>query len=382
MRWMFLGDFEEHCIREIFLGAAGYVATRPGVVLNPWSTFPGRGTQPTLADLHSVDGLLLAEAELGLLGGRDERLHRPHVVFFPDAGRRDIPTVTLDHAAVGRMAAEHLIQRGYRHLAFLGLPATPWSQARGEGFRAAAGAQGLTVRSHDVLPSALQVLRPPRLGKPGHAMHHVLETLPTPCGIFAVCDIGACYLVRAAIESGFRIPEQFGVVGVDDDPVAGAAAGLAISSVQVPYREGGWRAAALLDKIAGGKRPPNPPPLAPVRVVVRTSTNAFRVVDPLLRRALELIETRRAGGFRVDEVVRALHTTKVTLGQRFREHFRMTPAKYILHRRIEYAKELLRAGELSVQQVSEACHFSKSSYFSRIFKRATGVSPGALRPAR
>lgn len=191
------------------------------------------------------------------------------------------------------------------------------------------------------------------------------------------------YLGSNARDLGLRIPEQFGVIGVDGDPIANAAAGMAISTVQLPFREAGWHAAALLDDwMRHGKRPPNPPPLPPVGVIVRTSTNAFMVADPLLRRAQELIEARRAEGLAVAEVVAALRTTPVTLGQRFRQHLKRTPSEYILQRRLEYAKELLRAGELSVAQVSEACHFHDCSYFCQIFKRATGTSPGHLQPKR
>jgi AraC-like DNA-binding protein len=49
---------------------------------------------------------------------------------------------------------------------------------------------------------------------------------------------------------------------------------------------------------------------------------------------------------------------------------------------MEYAKELLRAGELSVKQVCYACGFDDYSYFCHTFRRATGVTPGSLRAAK
>lgn len=379
--WLFLGDFEEHCVREIFLGAAACAATRPGVTIQPWSTFPGRGAQPTAAELNKADGLLLADIERQILGtGAAARLRRPHVFFLPAEQIRGKPAVTLDHAAVGRVAALHLLERGYRELAFLGLPETPWSRTRAEGFRAAAAEHGVKVRSDDVLPTALQIMRPPRLHESHDAVLRALRGLPVPCGIFAACDIGACQVIQAARESGFRIPEQFGVLGTDNDPMSSAMAGLDISTVEIPFREGGHRAAALLHDLVRGNRPAAPPPVVPSRVIVRASTDAFMVADPLLRRALHLIEERRALGPSVGEIVTALRTTHVTLNQRFREHLQTTPSDYILRRRIVHAKELLRSGRLSVAEVAAACHFHKHSYFCQVFKTATGTNPRAWLP--
>jgi LacI family transcriptional regulator len=382
MRWVLLGDLEEHSVREACQGAAAYAATRSGVDLDPCPAYPGRGARPTLSYLRQADGLLLAELDLRIVGGSVARLNRPCVFYLANAQHRRIPFVSLDEVAIGRMAAEHLIQRGYQHLAFFGYSDLPWSRLRAEGFRAAAAAQGRKVEAYHALPSDMQVYRSPWLRGGWQKLPHELESLPKSCGIFAAHDVGACYLIQAVRELGYRIPDQFGIIGVDDDPIANAAAGLAISTVQIPFREAGWRSAALLDACIRGKRPPNPAPLLPVRVVVRASTDAFMTSDALVRRAQALIEERRAEGVTVMEVVTALRTTSTTLCQRFWEHLKLTPGKYILHRRLEYAKDLLRAGQMSVAQVSDACHFHDCSYFCQIFKRATGASPGALRPTR
>lgn len=383
MHWLFLGDLEEHSVREVYRGAAEYAARQPHLDLVPWSEYPGRGNGPTSDDLRQADGLLIADVDLPLLGRAATRVNVPYACYLltPTSHNRRIPAIFMDNHAVGRMAAEHLIQRGYRHLASFGLPDTLWSDLRAVGFREAARERGLNVHSHDSLPTALQVYRPPLMHAQLEALKSALQSLPKPCGIFAVCDVGASYIIRAARELGLHIPDQIGVIGVDDDPIAGSAAGLAISTVEIPCREAGWRAAALLADRIQGKKPTDSPVLPPVRVIARTSTNAFMVADPLVRRALELIEDRRAEGLTVAEIVRILQTTPVTLGQRFREHLKLTPAKYILHRRLEHAKDLLRAGELSVAEVSDACGFHDCSYFCHVFKRTTGTSPSAFRPA-
>ena len=59
----------------------------------------------------------------------------------------------------------------------------------------------------------------------------------------------------------------------------------------------------------------------------------------------------------------------------FRKSFDITPNKYIMFRRVAYAKTLLVAGMFSVAAVAEMCGFSDVYYFSKVFKKLTGVNP-------
>ena len=77
----------------------------------------------------------------------------------------------------------------------------------------------------------------------------MLDSLPRPCGIFAANDVIACFVVQSIREKGCRVPEDFGVLGVDDDPVPNAASGLALSSIRPDFREVGRQAARLLDDV-------------------------------------------------------------------------------------------------------------------------------------
>lgn len=380
--WIFLGDFEDHSVREVYCGAAEYVASRPGLDLIPWSEYPGRGIPPTRTDLRRADGLFLADVDLTLLGRGAASLRLPCITYClsPSVRVEGLAATYMDNHAVGRMAAEHLLARGYRQLAYFGLPGMEWSKVRLAGFREAAEEAGVCIVFHENLPTGSQVNRPPRWWPRERSWGTALQTLPRPCGVFAGCDIGACYLIRTAREMGLRIPEELGIIGVDNNPIASAEAGLAISTIELPFREAGKRTAAMLDQLTHGKKLARSTPILPVRVIARTSTDAFMVSDPLVRRALQMIEERRMEAPTVEQIVRDLHTTPVTLGRHFMEYLKVTPAKHILQRRIEYAKDLLRAGQLTVAQVSDACGFHDCSYFGQVFKRITGTTPSFWQP--
>ncbi len=59
----------------------------------------------------------------------------------------------------------------------------------------------------------------------------------------------------------------------------------------------------------------------------------------------------------------------------FKLHFDTTPNRYLVMRRIELAKQLLRVESLSVSQIAADCGFSDVYYFSKLFKKEVGVSP-------
>ena len=62
-------------------------------------------------------------------------------------------------------------------------------------------------------------------------------------------------------------------------------------------------------------------------------------------------------------------------GELFKENYSITPNRYIIHRRVEYAKTLLVSGLFSVEQIAEMCGFSDVYYFSKVFKKLTGIAP-------
>lgn len=63
----------------------------------------------------------------------------------------------------------------------------------------------------------------------------------------------------------------------------------------------------------------------------------------------------------------------------FKDAFNCTPSDYIMNIRIKTAKQLLSASNYSITEIAFRCGFSDSNYFSRAFKKDTGVSPTRYR---
>jgi AraC family transcriptional regulator len=60
----------------------------------------------------------------------------------------------------------------------------------------------------------------------------------------------------------------------------------------------------------------------------------------------------------------------------FQQSVGMTPYKYVLQQRVEYAKELLTSSKLSLVEIAHKCGFPHQSPFTTTFRRHVGVTPG------
>lgn len=68
-----------------------------------------------------------------------------------------------------------------------------------------------------------------------------------------------------------------------------------------------------------------------------------------------------------------------TFARRFREATRLTPVRYVQALRVERARGLLERGRLPVSEIAARVGYADVSHFSRVFRRETGLAPGAYR---
>jgi LacI family transcriptional regulator len=376
---IFVDELQRHSDREVCLGAAEYAAERPSWAFDPWPVVLAPSSAPAPADLELVNGILTTERAMQEKPRLRRRLRVPVVYCLADGVHRDADAVGIHEQSVGEMAAEHLWSRGYRQFAFIGSTEAGWSRGRGDGFARWLAGAGAQAAIHLFPPETVPVFWTWNLARRNRRLQELVADLPKPCGLFCANDVIACFVLQAARQSRLRVPEEVGVVGVDNDPFPNAAAGLAISSVELPFREVGRQAARLLDERWQGGKAGRSLRLPPIRVVVRASTDAFMTGDELVRKAQAYVEARRDRRITVGEVTRAAGTNRMTLGKHFQRELDMTPLEYVRQRRAAYALERLRQGEANVEEVAFQCGYSSTSYFSRVFKQLTGQRPGAIR---
>jgi AraC-like DNA-binding protein len=98
-----------------------------------------------------------------------------------------------------------------------------------------------------------------------------------------------------------------------------------------------------------------------------------------LRRARDLVDREYARPLDVSALARAALMSTAHFSRQFHAAYGETPHAYLMTRRIERAKALLRLGELSVTDVCVAVGFSSLGSFSARFTELVGESPTAYR---
>ncbi|GAB3169465.1 LacI family DNA-binding transcriptional regulator [Streptomyces incanus] len=193
-----------------------------------------------------VDGLVLGDARSDCdLVAELARRHIPLVLVS-----RRLPgrvSVTTDDVLGGRLAAEHLLGLGHRHVAVVaGEPYASTGVERTRGFRDAFAEAGLPVPKSHVTGSTFDV--------PGGraAADRLLGLHPRPTAVFAVNDFAAIGVMAAVRDAGLTVGRDVAVVGYNDVPLA-AALPVPLTSVRSPmYRMGEAAATTLVTMLAGG----------------------------------------------------------------------------------------------------------------------------------
>ena len=98
-----------------------------------------------------------------------------------------------------------------------------------------------------------------------------------------------------------------------------------------------------------------------------------------LRRARDLMDREYMRPLDVDAIAREALMSPAHFSRRFRAAYGETPYAYLMTRRIERAKALLRAGELTVSEVCLEVGCSSLGSFSARFAELVGETPTAYR---
>ena len=98
-----------------------------------------------------------------------------------------------------------------------------------------------------------------------------------------------------------------------------------------------------------------------------------------IAKTLDYINNHVSENITVDDICTAIPMSKYYFCRRFKAALNMTVMDYILKTRLTLAKNMLVKEETSVTGISEACGFSSISYFCRVFKNDTGMTPQEYR---
>ncbi|HEV8033496.1 LacI family DNA-binding transcriptional regulator [Yoonia sp.] len=180
---------------------------------------------------YSVDGVIVASSTLPASfaeGFKDAGVPVVHS-FGRHTANPQVNVLGIDNIAAGRLAAKTLIARGYQRVAFLGGPATATStQDRFAGFAEVIEASGLDLSvsyasNYSFDAGRAEMLRLLAAGSPAEVYF---------CGD-DVLSIGALSATQSA---GLRVPEDIGIIGLNDMEMAGWA-NINLTTIHNPFAQ-------------------------------------------------------------------------------------------------------------------------------------------------
>ncbi len=315
-----------------------------------------------------VDGMIVQLAFLKFVD-KLRQLNIPTVNVSTIVADTGLPTVAVDCAAIGRMAAEHLLERGLRNFAFFGTE-THFSALRGAAF-----AQRIAEAGWPCHCPHISVNEARRGATNRQEFLGVLRTLPQPLGVFAPNDDGAAQIIEACTDIGIAIPEQFAVLGCDADDLINSCSRPSLSSISVPADQVGFEAARMLLDLMDGKPVAASKMLPPNGVITRKSTDILAIDDREVAEALRYIRQNAHKQIRVEEVVRQVPLSRRVLEQRFRKVVGRSPLAEIQRVQLELARQLLVETDLQMPEIAERSGFARASYFGEVFRKKFAMTP-------
>lgn len=334
--WEFILDecWPDHCYQGR-AGEGAVVSAMSAKILNSWQRFPG-----------------------------------PWINVSNSIGEYPVPSVFCDDHRVGEVAAEHLLEREFASLAFLGNAVYAHSRERLAGFVAAAGKR-----------ATVEVYEPPQ-GRDffkelfGEHLLAWVKGLPKPIGVLVNDDTLGGRFIDFLLNHGYLVPEDIAVIAVNDDPVECGLARVPLSAVHVDGKSIGYRAAAMLDVLLRGEGLPSEMVrVAPGAVTPRQSTDSVASRDPIIRQGLRFVRNHFHEVISVEDVARFAACSRRVLERHFKEHFGHGPYEEILQARLRKAKQLLADTEMTIETISAACGFAEPNLFFVLFRKREGASP-------
>lgn len=119
------------------------------------------------------------------------------------------------------------------------------------------------------------------------------------------------------------------------------------------------------------------------RVIERYAALVFDLVDvkhkDIIYKAISYMKRNFSGKLTLENTARHVGFSPTYFSKVFKDEMGMTFNNYLGNLRVERSKMLLLSGELSVGDVCTAVGFEDQSYFIKVFRRYTGVTPGKYR---
>ena len=291
-----------------------------------------------------------------------------------------VPTVRHDFRAIGKLAAEHLLEKGFRRFGCVIVPGGNFIQERFMAFQETLKERGLKAQlfhlrtQPPVNPQAITAEERRRFAD-------WVRTLQAPAAIVLMDDWDAPALMTACREAGLEIPRDLVMITTGCHNEVLPLCPVSLSAAQENQELLGRLAIACLDDLMSGKRLENfTVTVPPLGIVERASTATMAIEDREVAHAVEFIRAHGFEPINISDVLQRVNISRVTLERRFRQVIGHTPHEYLIQHRVRRAQELLLQNPPpSLQAIAKQSGLPDRRGLNQVFRRATGKTPAVWR---
>ena len=289
-----------------------------------------------------------------------------------------VPAITTDEQAIAQLAADHFLERGFRHFAYVGYPDQPYyvdhcgpvfaQQVKDAGCQYYPFKPRRSAGKGQYRLSKFTVLQP------------WLKKVPKPLAVFAWDAVRGRIVADACMNLGLKVPDEVSIlVGYDDDLMCETSM-LPLSGIDDRPEQVGRAAAETLDRLMRGEKPLEwVQRVAPSGIVARQSTDTLAYQDAELAAAMSFIRQHCNQSISVDDVLSVVSLSRRSLEQRFVQQLGRSPAAEIRRIHLQHAQNLLMRSQLSISKIAFASGFMHAEVMTRAFRRELNTSPTEFR---
>ena len=300
----------------------------------------------------------------------------PVVDLIEDCPEINIPRVTGDNSAIGRLAAEHFNSRDFRHAVFFSIRHHHTHDLRISGFNESWRGEPIDLW---IWPDAAGKYADDWQKLSGW-LGEKLRVVPKPLAVFCWNDYDSTHVLSACRQLGLKVPDEIAILGVDNNPIICEHQSVKLSSIAHDLERVGYMAAATLERLmSGGKLKNDQVRVRPSGVVTRESTDTFAVYDRELQPAIDCIVRNLSHPLGAAQIAAELKIPRIRLDRLFASRLGRSVGAEIARRRLDKAMKLIEHTDLTLTQIATECGYCHASFFIRTFKKSTGTTPLAWR---
>lgn len=119
--------------------------------------------------------------------------------------------------------------------------------------------------------------------------------------------------------------------------------------------------------------------LTEICVYEKNLDNPDDSIPEYIKRSKAILDNHLSQVFSLEELAEELQVNKYRLCREFSKHYKMPPLRYLNHKKINKAKDLLFGTNLTITEISASLGIDNVNHFIQLFKKETGATPLAFK---